>query len=312
VHVPRLTDAQLTERRLGIGSSDIAALICGGKGGVGDPWGVWNEKHGIGEREEESVEMWLGHEAEALMVRLYERETGHRVRPGNTVKHPHLPWAFATIDGEIDRRETHVFNPLVPAVNRYVALNRALECKLVGAHRMPDWDDCIEDGIPHRVRIQVAWQCECTGYPEIDVMALLGGTRPRIWTVRRDPELAAMVMGVATTFYERHIRDGHPPDIDNTETCRKYLESKYAHTVRGELMTEVPPHIDYLAQQRILAHNTEKAGKVEKDRVDNLLRDALGNAPGYKVKGAYSIGWRLGKGLERRYTFRAAKDDADE
>lgn len=310
--MPRLTDKQLAERRHGLGSSDVAALICGGVGGKGDPWAVFAEKHNLAERDPETVEMWLGHEAEGLMVKLYERETKHRVRPGTTWTNPSLPWAFATIDGEIDRREVKSAGVHgLPDVNHYVPLERALECKLVGAHRMPDWDEMIEDGIPHKVRIQVAWQCLCTGFEEIDVMALLGGTRPRIWTVKRDRELETMVLGVATKFYEEHMQAGKPPETDDSEHCRAYIEAKYSHTVRGELSSNVPPHIEHLARQRILAHKTEKIGKSEKETLDNLLRDAIGDSPGYKIKGDYSVGWRLGKGLERRYTFRS-KDEADE
>lgn len=177
-----LSETSKKMRAVAIGSSDIAPLL--GEDEHGTPLSTWMAKVGLGERRETPA-MMAGQELEAAIARLYCRMTDSRIRSGGgTMRHRKHPWAVATVDRRISKGAADL-----------------LEVKNIGAFMLRPW----RYEVPLSKRLQVQWQLEVTGLKRAHVVALLGGTNPRIYTVEHDPELAGLLIDAAHLFMSTHV-----------------------------------------------------------------------------------------------------------
>lgn len=215
--MPRLTSEQIAERRLGIGSSDIPVILGISPYADSSPVALWLEKTGQWVEPEaegdDSSAMELGHLLEPVLCAHYERQSGfiiERSGPGvESVRHPEHAWRRANLDGRIKGRSA------------------AVECKTVGIGMARDWDLHADDGIPHYVRAQVAWQMHVADLAEVHVVGLIGGpTGFRAWIVPRDEELEQLIVSAASLFMTA-VRDGIQPALDGSPQVRAWLAERY-------------------------------------------------------------------------------------
>lgn len=263
----RLSAEQIASRREGIGSSDVATILGLSPYQGNTPLALWLEKTGQAvEVERDETAMELGHLFEPVLVLLFERQSkltvltrGEHVE---SVAHPDHPWRRANLDGRIaDKRA-------------------AVEVKVVGVGMMRDWDANADDGIPHYVRCQVAWQMHVADLDMVYVVALIGGTTFRVYEIARDLEIERPIVAACEAFW-RTVTERTEPDLDGSAIARAWLNRLYPPR-EPEVVVTLDEH-DYedmgviaMAKERAHEAAKEKLAKAQKECVTNALIKAMG------------------------------------
>ncbi len=210
-----LTPEQREQRRHGIGSSDIPAIV--GVSPHAAPIDVYLDKLGLSEREDSDPKD-LGNEFEEAIAQRYARRTGAELyETHETAIHPSHPWALAT-----------------PDRLAYTGQAQGVEIKLVGAPMLHLW----RDGLAAHVQVQVQWQLEVLDMERWDVAALLGGTDFRIYPVERDRELGGDLLDLGRAFWEEHVLARKPPPVSG-EDARRLAQLRYPMSL-GDLAPATP------------------------------------------------------------------------
>lgn len=209
--MPRLTAEQREQRKGFIGASDIASIA--GLNPFKDAVDILNDKLGYSaEGEDDEAADW-GHRLEPLVRSWYVQhgasEADTALTPCGTVRHPSVEWAGCTLDSKIH------------------GTRRGLEIKVVGHRMVFDWDPSDDEGVPHYVRCQAAWQMWCVDLVEIDVAALLGGTQARVWRIPRDRELERHLVQLGEVFWRDSVLERKAPQIAGSDSVRTYLDGKF-------------------------------------------------------------------------------------
>ena len=263
----RLSAQQIADRRLGIGSSDVATVLGLSPYQGNTPLALWLEKTGQAvEVERDDMALDLGHLLEPVLVGVFERQSGLTVLTKGdgveSVAHPDHPWRRANLDGRIaDKRA-------------------AVEVKVVGVGMMRDWDTNTDDGIPHYVRVQVAWQMHVADLDTVFVVALIGGTTFRVFEVSRDLEIERQIVTVCEAFWSR-VQSRAEPEIDGSAIARAWLNRLYPPREPEVVVTldaedEGDRDTIRLARARVVEAALEKQAKANKEYVTNALIRAMG------------------------------------
>lgn len=289
--MPRLTDEQLSARRLGIGASEIAAIA--GCDFRRTPWDLWLEKRGLApasEQDEWAIEAQeIGHELEDWLANWYVRKFGVSLLPGGTIYCADTPHYFATIDRKI------------------VGEPAALEIKIVGGRMMHRYDATSTDGVPDDVRCQVQWQMMCGEYRYAPLAVNLGGTQRRAFRVERDDGLIAKLRGAAEPFWAS-VQSGTEPKLDASDACRSYLEAKYPRDTRPRRESDLDDEL--IADRRISAAISSKQAALELQLADTELIARCGEDGGIKGDG-WTFSYRIAKKSvtgERKHRFTVLKN----
>lgn len=252
-----LSAEQLQLRTLGVGASEVPALVLppgevpGGRG-MGSVWltkrrGKHLELDPIVEPEPEpdTCDAFLpfikgdvrtaGNILESGLVQLYETMTGLTCTPANTVVHAHHRYEMATPD-----RYVHSVDSDGDALDR---IDRGLECKLVGWRMADHWPD---DGVPDYVRIQCQWGMWVTGIDRWDVMALIGGSDPRVVRIERDDDLIRSLHEVVTEFWESYVLENRVPPATSPDDAMRVLGA--VHRAEDGTIVDAPPAARELVQ----------------------------------------------------------------
>lgn len=210
--MPRLTPEQRAVRLTGVGASESAAIS-----GL-DPYrgavDVWMRKPVGGrpplvneEDREESDQASVGHTLEPALRTLYTERTGIEVVPGNeTLRHHALPSVLASPDG------------------LGVKEDLGLEIKVVGWRMAHHW---TEESLPDYVLTQAVQNMAVTGRARWDVLALVGGSTPRIYSVERDLDLELSLVQAVDEFWQVNVVGDQLPPIQSTEERKRYLLTRY-------------------------------------------------------------------------------------
>lgn len=252
-------DAWLAQRRLGVGGSDVAAIM-----GL-SPWRgayeVWSEKSGLTEAPDlsakESVQ-W-GNILEPVVGGHYaELHPDREVRRVNAVcRSIARPWAQASLDYEVRDPELGW---------------GVLEIKTAGLRSEPDWDG----GVPLWYQTQAAHYLSVTGRPFADVAVLIGGQAYREYRLTRDPDDIAAVDAAVDAFW-RMVEDGTEPPLTGSPGESSALMERHPEA-SGELIeaVETPEALSgYLAAKAAL-----DGAKRELDRWASKLKSEIGDASG--------------------------------
>lgn len=264
----RLSAQQIADRAGGIGSSDVATVLGLSPYQGATPLALWLEKTGqaveVEDDGEDGTQFEIGHLFEPVLIALFERRSGLAVATQGegveSVVHPVWPWARANLDGRVHGQRA------------------AVEAKCVGIGMARHWDLTSDDGIPHYVRVQVAWQMFVADLDMVYVVALVAGPSGfRVYEVKRDHEIEAAIVSACTAFWAR-VERREQPELDGSAVARAWLNRLYPPRepeVVHELTEEDYPVLR-LGMVRLDAGAREKAAKAEKDATTNQLIEAMG------------------------------------
>lgn len=273
-----LTAEQLEMRKTGIGASETPMLL--GESPHGGPVALYMRKVGL-EVQDQSPEQEMGHILEPAVAEYYARRTGATIAEATTYRHPECPWLLATPDRWVNGRQ------------------KLLQIKCVGQWMAHHWTDA-DDGIPDYVRVQVTQEMDVCGVQRCDVAALICGTRPRIYQVEFDPELADLIREATRAFWFDHIEAREPPAPDGSEESALLIKRLYPND-RTPLMPATDA-MEALAQQlrtaRREAGRWEDRGSLLEQRMKVLLGDVQG------ARGTdWTVTWKTSKAGTRPFLF---------
>jgi putative phage-type endonuclease len=231
-------------RQLGIGSSDIAAIV--GRDEWRTPYQVWAAKVGAVEDDADSDAMKWGRILEAPILDAWAAETGAVVaHRGETWWDQRVPWLRASPDAVIPDEAV-------------------VEIKTTGAWA---WDD-----VPERYILQVQWQMFVTELPRALIVALhLPARRLETYPVAADTELQAGLAASAGRFWRSHVETHTPPDTRAEDSA--FLASLWPRS--EERAAEVDLNI---VEQLARAREAERVAKVWREECEANIKATLGEA----------------------------------
>lgn len=255
-------------REEGIGSSEVAAAL--GLNPWRSAWSVWAEKSGLVPPFQGNAATEWGTRLEPVIAAAWSDETGLPVREVRTYQHPVEEWAFASPDRLFSDDDGDAI----------------LEVKTASINAASDWGEPGTDAIPRHYRIQVAWQMYVTGIQRAEVAVLIGGSDFRRYVIPHAPTLEAAIASRAKAWWERHIRDGHEPEMTGTASEKAELGALFSET-SGEIRNDGPDTDALVDEYREARENAKKWGRLLVLR-ENTIRRLIGpdegiEGPGYRI-----------------------------
>ena len=195
----------LTARRLGIGGSDIGAIM--GLSKWKSPVDVWLDKTG---RTEPDLEMsepaYFGIELESFVAAEYSKRSGNKVqRVNQIIKHPQHAWMLANIDRAVVADGSRA---RLDKDGNLAGIKGLLECKTASAYLEREWSD---ESAPLAYVAQCQWYMAVTGAEWCDLAVLIGGQRYICHRIERDESLIAAVIDAGRNFWFNNVLADSPP-----------------------------------------------------------------------------------------------------
>lgn len=283
-----LTPEQRERRQGGLGASEIPAVV--GVDRYRNALDVWLEKVGQAEPFAGNEYTHFGNKLEPVIRQEYADRMGVEVSvPSETYEHPEHEWVLCTPDGivlpvagsrrgdetEEDRR-----------------LGWGVECKNRNFFNYRQWGPATDE-VPVEVAAQCHWSMFVTGLRRWDAVVLLGGNRLAIYTVRYDQEMATLLYQQARTFWFDHVIAGVAPAIDGSDSASRYLERKWS--LYGSDLKEPTADIVEHAQQLRDVKIEQKGLDGERSRLENLIKDFIGDQLGILLPDGSRITWKRPK-----------------
>lgn len=262
----------LKERRSGIGGTDAAAIM--GLSPWASPYQVYMDKTGQAPLRAETEAMWWGKALESIIARRYTEKTGRKV--------------YELPEGLVMRHAEHDF--LLGTPDRLcITERRGLEIKTASLYSAKDWGEVGTDEIPNAYLAQVVHYMAITGFDVWDVAVLLGGNDFRVYTVRRDPDLEAMILDRCIRFWNDHVIPRVPPPVDGSEATNKLLRGLWTKTTPLRV-TATPEAIEH-AEAYAKAKANIEAWEAEKRKHESALMAAIGDLEGLDAT-TFRVTWK--------------------
>lgn len=200
----------LLQRRTGIGSSDISAIL--GLSTYDSPYSLWEQKTGrapldppADERTEE-LRYW-GNRLEPLIREETARDLDvDIIKPDvayRSTEHPHM---IANLDGWCPELEA------------------LFEAKNTDSRNAPLW----EGQVPDHAELQVHHSATIVGADNAIIAGFVGGNRLRIHAITIDPNVAEIIIEAEARFWE-YVTSDTPPPVDGHVRTMESLTRAWAH-----------------------------------------------------------------------------------
>lgn len=259
----------LQERNKGIGGSDAGIIL--GLNKYRTAFELWLEKTGqVDPVEIDNEAIYWGNEMENVVAKEFEKRTGKKVRRSNFMySHPEHAFIKANIDRLV------------------VGESAVLECKTASAYLAKEWEG---DEVPETYLVQLQHYLGVTGKEKGYIAVLIGGNR-FIWKeIERDEELIQMIFNAEKHFWEYHVQQGNPPELDGSSAAEQYLKEKFAKAEK-EKQVILPADNKELIQQYEKIKADEKLIKTAKTEIENKLKAQLEDAE-VGIVGDYGVYWK--------------------
>lgn len=270
-------DEWLQIRKNYIGGSDAGAIM--GMNPFASPFSVWAEKTGQAEPFAGNLKTKIGTQFEEFVARLFEEETGKRVRRCNyTLVRSEYPWACANLDREI------------------IGEDAILECKFTNSH--VNTVKFKNNEYPDRWLCQMMHYLAVTGRQKA-YLAVLSECRDfHVFELERDEEDIQTLMEAEEHFWNDYILTGIQPPVDESEATSKALFEMFPHDDGSEVVLDLDEEL--LARRKVLKDSV-KTMNDELAGIDNEIKAKIGSAS-TAVCGAYKISFReqATSGIDRK------------
>lgn len=282
--------AWLAQRRKGIGSSDVAAVL--GMSPWASPYLLWVEKveDDLPEQEDTDALRW-GRRLEAVIADEFAER-----HPDLAVVKPDVMYAHAAYP-HMQANPDRLLFAAVPDPGP-VAL---LEIK--SSNYADDW----QEDPPDHVLLQVQHQLAVMDLPKAWIALLMFGREYREWEIERDEATIALLIEHEREFWRR-VLEQDPPAIDGDEHTTEALKALYDdpddEAVEGGDVART------LLSQRKALKQKEKDLAEELGLVENQLRAMFGNHSRLLVDGTPAATWSLV--VQQKVDMKALEDEHPE
>ena len=270
-------DEWLQIRRNYIGGSDAGAVM--GMNPYSSAFAVWAEKTGAVQPFEGSLKTKIGSAFEEFVARMFEEETGKKVRRCNfTLVNDRYPWACANVDREV------------------VGEDAILECKFTNSY--------VNTAMFKEKEYPIQWLCQMMHYLAVTgkqkaYLAVISECRNfHIFELERDEKDIQALMETEKEFWHNYVLAGVQPPADDSEATAKVLAEMYPTADGSEVILDMD---EDLFERRKVLKDTEKSIKDELTGIDNEIKAKIGSAA-TAVCGKYKVSYReqATSGIDRK------------
>lgn len=261
-------------RSKGLGGSDIGSIM--GMNHYKTPFEIWAEKTGqVAPKDiSDSIPVVVGNELEETVARLFEKETGLKVRKDNkTYFHKDYPFLLANVDRQI------------------IGQKALLECKTTSVYNRKQW---VDDEIPASYLLQVQHYLDVLDYEVGYIAVLIGNTEFLYKKIERDDALIKIMHDKLVPFWEINVLQKIAPDIDGSKASSEFIKTKYQDKLNGFDETSLmnKQQIEDIALikecETIIKNLTDT-----KNKVSNRIKQYMGeNRFNSLVSDAYHVTWK--------------------
>lgn len=198
--------AWLTERRKGIGASEVGTIL--GLNKYESPFELFMRKTGRLPDKEDSLPMYLGRKMEPIIAEWYTKETGRLLHnPGDYAiqAHPDYSWLRATLDRTTQFEDDR---------------NGAVELKAPGRNN-GEWR---KDDSPLTYQAQLQIQMACCGFEVGEIAAVVGNSEFYVIRYERNDDFLDAIIPLLYEFWDRVQADEAPP-VDGTASTSRTLKA---------------------------------------------------------------------------------------
>jgi len=242
-------------RRQGIGGSDVAAIL--GFSPWRSPFSVWADKTGRTPIDEQGNEFthW-GTIMEPILAGEFQNVTGKKVfRQNKTFYVPEHPFLRANIDRDIAGEPGF------------------LEIKTATEYKSSEWQD---DKVPIPYQFQVQHYMHVLNRPYVYFAYLVGGHAFGFKRVDRDQASIDQFEPMLIDWWEKHIINDEPPEVDGTDATTSALRALYPDDDGDTVILD--NQFDTLLTDREQLKASIKETNSAVSAIDNQLRQAIGDA----------------------------------
>lgn len=259
----------LTQRKKGIGGSDIAAIL--GVSKFKTALDVYLSKT-TDQPEQKGEHLYWGHALENPIIDRFIRDTGANViRQPEMRRHPDYEWAIANADALITNSDT---------------IEAILEIKTSSAFKSREWGADDTDEVPIEYIAQVQWYMWIYNLQEAYIAALIGGNQYRQYHITRDDELIAMLAEKAQAFWQNHVIPRIPPNPQDGADAQKLYPHDNGDTAEADSDT-----LTAYAELRELKAQ-EKELKAQIAAKEDLLKIKIGSYSAMQANGNTLFTWK--------------------
>ncbi len=256
--------AWLEHRKTRITGTDAAKIL--GLSPFGGPLDVWLEKKGQAPEKVVTNAMESGRRFERAILEWYSDIVGQPITFADSyrlIESASHPLIGATLDAirEDDGRPVDAKN------------NR---------RKSDDWGEPGTDEIPVYYACQGVFQMHVTDNARCDFVPVFSGQDIRVYTLERDADTEANVIGTCEQWWEKYIVGDLMPPVDGTEGYTNWLKEKFLGL--SDMTVAATPELSTLAET---LHDTKRQLKeleAAKDYIENTFREVIGDK--YRLSGA--------------------------
>jgi predicted phage-related endonuclease len=144
------------------------------------------------------------------------------------------------------------------------------------------WGPSGTDEVPEHVALQCLWYMACTGLDRWDVAAFFTFTDDfRRYTMRRDRELESGIISRVGKWWQRHIVDGEPVQLDHSESAASFLADTYPEQ-REPLRDATEVEADLVCRAIDLREREKEIARARKT-LEAQLKERIGDAEGFRL-----------------------------
>lgn len=244
----------LQSRRLGIGGSDVAAIL--GLSKYKSPYQLWLDKTSRAPLDDsESEPAYWGNQLEDIVAKEYAKRNGVKIQRVNaTIRNPEHDWMIANIDRAIINPE---ISGNVRIKDGKLTTDRILECKTANQYLAKLWGDEQSEQVPDYYLTQCQWYMGITGASMCGLGVLIGGQKFRSYQIAFDAELFAMLQEECSKFWFENVQADVPPA---PTTFDDVLHRWSTHNPDQAVIAD-PQLFQDVAEYKELNSNIKDAGK---------------------------------------------------
>jgi putative phage-type endonuclease len=257
-----LTEQQKADRMLGLGGSDIGAVV--GLNPYSSAHSIYNEKRGLVEPFAGNAATDWGNLMEPVLLDWYsEHHLDGELHRNHGMVHAENDWMRGNLDGL-------VFKDGRP--------HKVIEAKTAHWRLADQWGDEGSDQVPDSYLVQCAWYMAIADVNLCDLVVAID-REIKVFHITRDLDLERKLIAKGKDFWENHVLPGIPPAIDGSDGCTERLALHKADEGEVEATDEMTARAIelYFVSQQI------KKLEGEKSVLKNQLADLLGDQ-GKKIK----------------------------
>lgn len=257
-------------KQLGIGGSDASAVI--GFNPYKSAYTLWAEKTGRIPEFEGNLITEVGSYLEEFVAKLFERETGKKVRRKNRMLiNSDYPWAFGDVD-------------------RLVVGEKAL-VEIKTTNSFPIMKQVRSGEFPEQYYAQVVHYLAVSGLEKAYLAVLIGCRDFKIFELERDENEIQALMMAEEEFWLGYVKTNTPPPADGAESTSETLTTIYPESNDNtvNLMAYENDLKQYMTYTSLIK-DVEK----QRDEVANRIKAFLGES-GRGESNHYKVSWTSSK-----------------